>query len=107
MYDTTPVHLAAEAGHADCLQLLIDNEGSVNQATLYKLPQWGITKGTFFIIFGLPVTLAYMVFYCLNFLLFELAFHIYNYCRLMICGYSKTSAYRTSVFQTSGFIEQW
>src|SRR6218665_3361563 len=103
MYDTTPVHLAAEAGHADCLQLLIDNEGSVNQATLYKLPQWGITKGTFFIIFGLPVTLAYMVFYCLNFLLFELAFHIYNYCRLQQdlsisnFGISNFRFYRTMV----------
>lgn len=45
MYDVTPVHLAAEAGHTDCLRLLLDAGALVNQGTLYRRPQWSKTNG--------------------------------------------------------------
>lgn len=40
MYDITPVHLAAEAGHTMCLRQLLDAGALVNQGTLYRRPQW-------------------------------------------------------------------
>ena len=47
MFAVTPVHLAAEGGHLDCLRLLLEAGASFNCGTAYKRPQWISNTGNF------------------------------------------------------------